>query len=438
MDSTIATDRAPRVRVAYLVSRYPALSHSFIEREVLALRALGAEVHTFSVRPSPVDAQLSVTSQREAEGTYALLGRPRRDYLRAHGSLWRRAPRAWWAGVRAAMRTGPGGLKPRVWQMFYLAEAVLLGERMRELGLRHVHVHFANNGADVARSVVTMGRAEEGADAGWKWSFSMHGPTEFEDPEGHDLPAKVRSAEHIACISDFCRDQLRQLSAPEHWAKMSIVRMGVDASRFAPDPGAREAGAEEQDAAPLRILFVGRLVPEKGPNILVDAVEHLHGAGVPVELVVAGAGVLAEDLARQVEASPARDSIRLLGPVGQDDLRQWYAWADVFCLPSYAEGVPVVLMEAMSMELPVVSTRIAGIPELIRDGETGLLVPPGQREALVHALKDLAEHPDLRRSLGVAGRRRVEEEFQPGPNARRLLSLFTATAAAHEPEEVTA
>lgn len=416
--SPTATSDRPETRVAYLVSHYPAISHAFIEREVLALRGLGVEVLTFSVRSAAVDAQLSETSRREAESTYSLLGRPVSDYARAHAALLKRSPGAWLAGLRNAATSGPGGLKPRVWQFFYLAEAVLLRERLRDAGVRHLHVHFANNGADVARSVVAMGRAEDGPGAGWRWSFSMHGPTEFDDVEGHDLPAKVESADLIACISEYCRGRLRNMTTPEHWDKMSIVRMGVDASRFAPTP-------RDEREGPLRVLFVGRLVPEKGPDVLLQAVTALLAEGVEVELVVAGGGALADDLAQQREESAAAEHIQLLGPVGQDDIRDWYAWADVFCLPSYAEGVPVVLMEALAMEVPVVTTRIAGIPELVEDGVNGLLVEPGHPGDVVRALRTLATDPSLRRRMGAAGRERVQQEFQPRANARRLLEQFS-------------
>jgi glycosyltransferase involved in cell wall biosynthesis len=273
-----------------------------------------------------------------------------------------------------------------------------------------------------------MGRAEEGPDAGWAWSFSMHGPTEFDDVLGHDLPAKIESASWIACISDYCRTRLQELVAPSHWSKMSIVRMGVDSTRFLPVERTRV------DGDPLRVLFVGRLVPEKGPDVLIDAAEALYAQGIPVELSIAGGGVLAEALERKAQNSPAADTIRLLGPVGQDDIRDWYAWADVFCLPSFAEGVPVVLMEAMSMELPVVSTPIAGIPELIRDGESGILVPPGRVEELAQALSRLSRDPALRRDMGAAGRRRVLEEFQPQENAERLL--FVMQSSLHPDEKI--
>ncbi|MEW9265910.1 glycosyltransferase [Kineococcus endophyticus] len=366
--------------VAYLVSEYPTLSHAFIENEVEALRAAGVRVHTFSVRPTSPAQHRSDRSRDEAATTTVLLDRARVREAAGAGLAAARRPRGLVAGLALAARSGPAAVKGRVWQGFYLAEAAVLLEEMRRLGLRHLHVHFANNGADVARLVVAMGRAQDGPDSGWRWTMSMHGPTEFEAVDAFDLPAKVRSADAVACISDFCRGQLMRHTSPEHWRKLGLVRMAVDVDRF----GDRTSDRAGRPAGPLRILFVGRLVPEKGPSVLLDAVAHLRSAPDPldVEVRIVGAGPLADELRRQSVDQGTADRVTLVGPLGNEELPDQYAWADVFCLPSFAEGVPVVLMEAMATGLPVVTTAIAGIPELVRDGVTGRLVPPGRVDQL--------------------------------------------------------
>ena len=413
-------------RVAYLVSQYPTLSHAFIEREVAALRERGVEVSTFSVRPTGAADWRSETARREGEQTFALLGAPARNYAAAHARLLREAPRAWRAGMRAAMSAGPGGPRGRVWQGFYLTEAVVLLEQMRRRGLRHLHVHFANNGADVARLVTAMGCALDGPGS-WRWTLSMHGPTEFTDPAGHDLAAKTRSAAAVACISDYCRGQLLGLlgaDAADHAAKMRIVRMSVDGTRYPAGAAARLA----RPAGPLRVLFVGRLVPEKAPETLVAATAELLRRGVEATVRIVGEGPSRPALQRQVREAGLQEWVHLLGGVGQDDLPAQYAWADVFCLPSRAEGVPAVLMEAMSTELPTVTTRIAGIPELVADEVTGLLVEPGRVGAVADALQRLAADGGLRAAMGRAGRRVVLEEFDPQRNAERLLATWDPAA----------
>ncbi len=199
--------------------------------------------------------------------------------------------------------------------------------------------------------------------------------------------------------------------------------MAVDVDRF----GDRTSERAGRPAGPLRILFVGRLVPEKGPSVLLDAVAHLRSAPDPldVEVRIVGAGPLADELRRQSVDQGTADRVTLVGPLGNEELPDQYAWADVFCLPSFAEGVPVVLMEAMATGLPVVTTAIAGIPELVRDGVTGRLVPPGRVDQLASALRDLADDTaDGRSALGQAARARVREEFGAALNVRRLRDVI--------------
>ncbi|MEW1958803.1 glycosyltransferase [Kineococcus sp. NPDC059986] len=407
------------------MSAYPTISHAFIEREVTALRDLGVIVHTFSVRPSPPSELLSRNAREEARTTTALLGRGRTEYLRTIGRLVHERPSAVVGELARALSTGPRSAKARVWQVFYLVEAAVLRQELLGRGVRHVHVHFANNGADIARRVVSLGRALDGPDAGWSWSFSMHGPTEFADPERFDLPAKASSASAIACISDYCRREVLSGVPAAERPGTAIVRMSVDADRF---PGRADA-RRDRAAGALRILFVGRLVGEKGPEVLLEATDHLRLSGVEVDVVVVGRGPLEAELRQAVVDRNLGDVVRLVGAVGQDELPDWYAWADVFCLPSYEEGVPVVLMEAMSSELPVVTTRIAGIPELV-DNESGTLVEAGDASAVAAALARYASDPELRESAGRAGRKRVRSEFAPLPNAEALLDLFRSSTSA--------
>ncbi|MFC5381883.1 glycosyltransferase family 4 protein [Aquipuribacter nitratireducens] len=403
-------------RVAYLTAVYPALSCAFIDREVDALRAEGREVVTFSVRPpSPTDLGTEAARGRAA-ATPTILGDGVLPVLAAVARLALRRPGVLVRGLRRAVGTGAPRLRSRVWQVFYLLEAVRLLELMRAAEVRHVHVHFANNAADIARAAVALGGDLDGAGS-WSWSFSMHGPTELEDPVGFDVAAKVRSADFVACISDFCRSQLMRWTTPQEWDRLYLVRMSVDAERYRPTER-----PDRDPAAPLRVLFVGRLVPEKGPSVLLDAVRRMPD--VPLEVQVVGAGDLADDLAAVVARHGLGDRVRLVGPLGQDELPARYGWADVLCLPSFAEGLPVVLMEAMATGLPVVTTPIAGVGELVEDGVSGLLCPPGRADLLAACLRRLAEDPALRRRLGARGQQRVRQEFLPGPNAAALDALL--------------
>lgn len=363
----------------------------------------------------------------EAESTMSLRGSDIGQWAQAGGDL-ARTPSAAVAGLRKAAGAGRRDARSKLWQGFYLAEATLLYRELRRRGVRHVHAHFANVASDVARLVVALGRAEDGPNAGWRWSFTMHGPTEFSEISAHDLPAKVVDADGVSCISDFCRSQLMRLVDPAHWSKLRVVRMGVDPTRYTPPVDGRVRAAGEA----LRVLSVGRLVPEKGAPVLVEALAQLVSQGVLVEARIVGAGPLKERLEAMISERGLSNQVTLTGPIGQDELPDVYRWADVFVLPSFQEGLPVVLMEALATECAVVTTQIAGIGELVVDGVTGHLLPAGRVDLLAEALAGLAEDPALRLRLGRAGRQAVLDEFTvetTGPAMSEFLSGVTEKAA---------
>ena len=399
------------MRIAYLVGTYPAVSHTFIAREVEGLRAEGFDVHTMSLH-HPGEAGLLTDDDRRlaAETTYVQPPDPRRVAgAVAHALLTR--PLAWLATLALALRLSPGGLRANLWHLFYFAEATVVWSACRRRDIRHLHAHFAN-----AATTVTLLAAELGARERFTWSFTMHGPTEFDDVTRFRVPEKVRAAAFVACISDYARSQLMKLVEPEQWGKLRIVHCGIDASVFTPGERRGTGGA-------LRVLCVGRLVADKGQELLVRAAAGMED----VELVLVGDGPSRETLERVASDLGAR--VQFAGAVGQDRIVELYRSADVFCLPSFAEGVPVVLMEAMACELPVVTTRIMGIPELVEDGRTGLLVAPGRADALAEALGRLAADAGLRESLGRAGRDKVVREYALDVQVRRLGALYREHAA---------
>jgi glycosyltransferase involved in cell wall biosynthesis len=403
------------MRVGYVVSRYPAVSHTFVQREVAGLRALGVEVDTFSVRAG---AALSDVDRAELAATPVLVPPSAADVV-ALAAVALRHPGAAWRLVREAVASSTGGPKATLWQAFYAAEALLLWRHLRRRGITHVHAHFANVASDVAR-LATRFAGLTGGQA--TWSFTMHGPTELADVKAFGLAGKVADADLVVCISDFCRSQLMALVGEAQWSKLAVVHCGIDPARFAPVDRARPADA------PLEVLCVGRLVPEKGQSLLVEAIADLRDRGVDVRLTLVGDGPSCQAIEAQVSRLGLGDLVHLAGAVGQDEILDHYAAADVFCLPSFAEGVPVVLMEAMATELPVLTTRITGVPELVEDGSSGVLVRPGRADALADALAELAKDPDLRRRLGVAGRRTVCADFETSRTATELAALFSELA----------
>ena len=408
---------APAAPLLYLVSRYPQVSQTFIRREVDALRVAGLDVRTASLHPTPEDEVLGAADEAAAAETLVVL-RPSRPLLvRAAVRSLLELPvllRALLTTVRTAR-----GLRARAWQAMYLAEAVLLREACIALGVRHVHVHFTNNAADAARLAVRLTRASRSRRGPATYSMTVHGPTEFYDVRHFDVVRKVREAAYVVCISDFARSQLMAHSPVADWAKLHVVRCGVAVDEYAPAVPGR----------PPSILCVGRLVPEKGQPLLVEALAGLRDQGLDFRAVLVGGGSGRHEVESAVAEHRVQDRVRLTGPLSPEEVTALYRDCDIFCLPSFAEGVPIVLMEAMASRLPVLTTAVAGIPELVQDGVSGRVVPPGDVSALRSALRELLLDERLRRTLGVGGRRKVELDYDLRRNASTLAQLHEHYAA---------
>jgi colanic acid/amylovoran biosynthesis glycosyltransferase len=407
---------AQGVRIAYLCSEYPGVSHTFVLREVNALRRLGARIETFSIRRAK--HLLADADHVAFKSTYAIVPPRIMDLIAAHLRLALTSPLAYAGGIGLMLRLGSAGPRGRLWQLFYFVEAVVLWNECRRRELRHIHVHIANAAADVALMAAHIGTSVE-PDRPWSWSFTMHGPTEFFNVDGFHLVEKLRRARFVVCISDFARSQLMLHCDPDMWDKLHVIHVGIPIEQFTDDG----AHASPVQADPT-VLLIGRQVAEKGQGVLLEAIALLVERGLRVRATLAGDGAARGDFERLAERLGIAARVSFPGAVGQDDICALYAAASIFCLPSFAEGIPGVLMEAMAMETPVVSTRIAGIPELIEDGRTGLLVSPGRPDQLADALERLLAEPELCRAMGSAGREKVVEEFNTERSAEQLYALF--------------
>lgn len=404
------------MRLAYIVSRYPFLSHVFILREVLALRRAGAEVDTYTVRRPELEDLRTDDDHHAYETTAALVPPLLRELVTAHLRSLVTRPRRYVTTLLAAIRLRPPGLRGALWQLFYFGEAVLLYDKCRRRSARHIHAHHADVASDVALLAAKLGGK------GWTWSFTLHGPTELFDVAGHRLPQKAEMARLVICISDYARSQVMGLVTTEHWDKLRVVHCTVDVERFRPVDRAERGRS-------LEILNVGRAVPEKGQALLIEAVAELIGRGADPRLTIVGDGPELSKLRALAARLGVSGAVRFAGAVGQEEILSYYGRADVFAMPSFAEGIPVVLMEAMATGLPVVATSIAGIPELISDGEAGFLVAPGRVDELATALERVAAAtPGERAALGRAGRAKVEAEFAIAPVADQLLAVFREMA----------
>ena len=404
------------MRIGYLVGRYPAVSHAFLEREVRGLRENGVEVETISIRAPGPHELLSDRDREEARRTYDVLPIAPGRLIGAHATAFARRPLRYLATLVRSLRLAQPGLGERVRGLAYFAEAVVVHRRCRRLGIDHLHAtQFADGAGTVALLAAQLARP---ADPDWSWSLTVHGPAEFYDVTRFRLAEKVRAATFTTAVSEFTRSQLMALVEERYWSRIRVVHMGVDLERYRPVERPPRRDGET------RVLVVARLVRHKGHAVLLRALARLREEGLVLQLTVAGDGEERRALAALAKDLGIDRQVRFLGAVGQDDLPGLYAASDVFCLPTLAEAVGVVNMEAMATGLPVVSSRLMGVPELVEDGVSGVLVEPGEPTQLADALRTLAGHPELRARMGQAGRRKVEAEFDATAEAAKLSGLL--------------
>jgi colanic acid/amylovoran biosynthesis glycosyltransferase len=433
---TVSAERrqsAPVPKLGYLCGQYPAVSHTFVLREVSALRRRGLEIDTFSIRRASTEHLLAKVDREAYESTFAILPPRWSRLLGAHAKLALRAPRAYLSTLAFALGLAPSGWRGRLWQLFYFTEAVMLWSECERRGIRHIHVHHANVAADAALLAAHLGCELDGPEQ-WSWSFTMHGHAELFNVKHFRLAEKVCHARFVICISDFTRSQLMALCELEHWEKLRVVHCGVMVDHFKRTDERLAASGSPS------ILCLGRLVPDKGQSILLQAVALLAKRGQRVELTLAGEGVSRPSLEALASRLGVDSQVKFVGAVGEEDLHALYAGASIFCLPSFAEGVPGVLMEAMAMRLPVITTPIMGVPELVEDGVTGVLVPPGRTDLLADAIERLLGDPQLCQEMGACAREKVVREFNTERSAEQLHALFAQmlvpeAARAHRQDE---
>jgi colanic acid/amylovoran biosynthesis glycosyltransferase len=395
------------MRLAYLISQYPAVNHTFILREIRALRVLGIEVHVISIRASDrTPDKLSEEERDELRQTFTVLTAGLGPMLGAHVMTLSRRPTAYLAGLWETLRLARGDLRRLFANLAYFIEAVVVGDQMRRMNLTHMHCHFSSTVALLVQRVFAL-----------TFSATIHGPSEFDDVIGFHMAEKVARATFLCAISSYGRSQLMKASDPQHWDKLEISPLGVECDQFP----AREPQPKSDC---FQVLCVGRLAPAKAQEVLVAAIDRLVRQGRSVHLRLVGDGPNRSRLESRIATRSLQRHVSLEGSCNYERVLALYQQADLFALASFAEGVPVVLMEAMAMGIPCVATWITGIPELIRHGVDGWLVPPADEEQLANAIARMMDDPELRRNLGRAGRERVKEKYELKQNVARLAAIY--------------
>ncbi len=402
----------PSLRLAYLMNQYPAVSHTFVRRELRQIERMGHSVLRLSIRGAdhaPVDPQ----DLEEQGRTVRCLSQPARRLLGAflHAAVTR--PRGMLRAAGLAMRMHRRSDRGLVAHAAYLVEAAFLLGVLRREGVRHVHVHFGTNAAGVMRLVRAMG--------GPTYSVAFHGSIEWDEPRQQDVGGKAADALFSTAISSFAAAQVKRWTPPESWDRIHIVRCTVDEGYL--------AGGPAIDPRSQTLVTVGRLGPEKGSALLVrafaDTVRELGDRAGRARLVFVGDGPMRPTIERAATELGIAGRVEIAGWQDEEGVRRRLIESRAFILPSFMEGLPVVIMEALALGRPVVATYVGGVPELVAPGENGWLVPAGDeaatRRAIAEALTMPAERLD---AMGDAGRRAVRERHNTAVEAARLEALF--------------
>jgi colanic acid/amylovoran biosynthesis glycosyltransferase len=394
-------------KIAYFINQYPKVSHSFIRREILAMERQGFAIQRIALRGW--DAKLvDADDLREREHTRYVLQAGVIGLILAVLHISFTHPVRFFCALKLALKMSIHADRPWPFHLACLAEACRIVPWLKESGVRHVHAHFGDNSTEVAMLIEALGAAS--------YSFTVH-RTEFDRPEFLKLGEKIRHALFVVAISSFARSQLYRWADYADWPKVHVVHCGLEQTFY-------DVQAVPIPLAP-RVVCVGRLCEEKGQMLLVDAVSRLVQKGINFELVLAGDGDMRPELESQILRHKLQDNVRITGWISSAQVREEILAARALVLPSFSEGLPVVIMEAMALRRPILTTYVAGIPELVRPGVDGWLFPAGDVEGLVTVLEEFLATPvETLERMGETARQRVLERHSVDTEAKKLAQLF--------------
>jgi colanic acid/amylovoran biosynthesis glycosyltransferase len=394
--------------IAYLVNQHPKFSQSFIRREILALESLGTPIKRFSVR-SGESLIVDEADREEFNKTSVILGVGAMGLAKAVLSSIVRRPKKFGEALKLSIQTGLKSDRGLLLNLIYLAEAAVLYRWLKQDKIEHLHAHFGTNSTTVAMLCHALG--------GPSYSFTVHGPEEFDRLVGLSLTAKIHRAAFVVAISSFGRSQLYRWCDHHHWPKIKVVHCGVDRDFL------------ERTIIPIpkaaNLVCVGRLCEQKGQLLLIQAAKQLVDQGCNFRLTLVGDGEMRSVLETLIMQGHLENHVVITGVATAAEVQQHLQESRALVLPSFGEGLPVAIMEALALGRPVVSTYIAGIPELIDPGKNGWLVPAGDVNALTQALKEvISTSVETLEQMGKIGAEAVAQNHDVLKEAQYLRQLF--------------
>lgn len=394
--------------IAYLVNQYPKVSHSFIRREIAGVEASGTQVSRFSIRSCGSEL-VDEEDKQEQELTRVVLDVGFFGLLKALLNVAITNPVCFWSALKLMFQVGWFSERGVLRHLAYLAEACVLLGWFKDEEINHVHAHFGTNSTTVAMLCHTLG--------GPTYSFTVHGPEEFDKPLLIAIEEKINRASFVVAISSFGKSQLYRWCDRQQWSKIHVIHCGVDElflhQPYVPIPEAP------------RLVCVGRLCEQKGHLLLVESAAQLAQQGLKFKLILVGDGPLRPQIEAMIAQAGLQEYIEITGWASNNEVQQQILASRALVLPSFAEGLPVVVMEALALSRPTISTYVAGIPELVEPGVCGWLVPAGSVEDLTKAMRCalIASVEELEK-MGRIGSERVAKHHSSKAEASNLAALF--------------
>jgi glycosyltransferase involved in cell wall biosynthesis len=397
--------------VAYFINQYPKVSHTFIRREIIALEASGISVMRFSLRSCSTEL-VDEADKLELERTRVVLEIGIAGLLLNLLRIALTRPIRFLRAFCLMLQVGWNSEQSILRHLAYLAEACVLLRWFSDSGIVHVHAHFGTNSTAVAMLCHQIG--------GPPYSFTVHGAEEVNQIKALALVEKVKRSAFVVTASSFGKSQLYWWCEHEQWSKIHIVHCGVDEGFLAQPPTPIPAEP--------RLVCVARLSREKGHLLLLKATAQLAAEGLQLRLVLVGDGPMRDKIETLIAQLGLQDHVEITGWVSNPEVRQHILTSRAMVLPSFAEGLPVSLIEAMALGRPVISTYVAGIPELVEPGISGWLVPSGSIEALKIAMQEALQLPrEILEQMGRAGAKRVAQQHDAKLEANKLAVLFQSS-----------
>lgn len=396
------------MKIAYFVNQYPKISHSFIRREINALERQGVEVSRYALKNDPHEI-VDDGDKRELSLTHTLLNKGIAKLLISALKSFISTPSKCFKAIFEAFKLGVNSERGLLRHFIYFIEACYLAEKLKADGSEHLHAHFGTNTATVAMWAARL--------ADIKFSFTVHGPEEFDKPQFIGLPKKIRESAFTVAISSYGRSQLYRLVEYSHWDKIKEVHCGLEQDFY--------QGHEPKTAAGKTITCIGRICEQKGQQLLIDALSIVKEKHPDIKLILVGGGEMEAVVRERVSHYKLENNVVFAGWKSSAEIREYIENSTFTVLPSFAEGLPVVIMESMSLSTPVLSTYIAGIPELIKHGENSWLVPAGDAQQIAEQINDVFDLSDEElRKIGFAAKETVLERHNIDIEASKLRRYF--------------